>query len=144
MDQSEFEAGLAEFQKPDGKFNEAYRSGFRDAPDIKQKYDELYRQRYPDSEPVPAPNTAKPKDNRRPQADPLKMNDEAEYQKAAAEYEKKMSDFRPGGVYWPARRNDFKDQPLLKRYFRDIGVDPVAATFRPVPSAEPGPGSARG
>jgi hypothetical protein len=56
---------------------------------------------------------------------------ETQFQKAAAEFEKGMADFRPGGPHWESRQAGFKNEPQLKARFVALGIDPMATSKAP-------------
>jgi hypothetical protein len=60
MNDSEFDAGLKQFTDPAGIYHEDFKSNFVRKPELREKLDALFRSRWPEEPPGPAPNPAPP------------------------------------------------------------------------------------
>jgi hypothetical protein len=60
MNDQEFEAGLKEFTDPAGVHHEAFKSNFAYKPELRQRFDDLFKSRWPEPESTPPPSTPAP------------------------------------------------------------------------------------
>jgi hypothetical protein len=82
LDEAQFETALKEFTEVGGVHHEAFRSNFVRAPELKEKFDALFKSRWPEPPPGPPPNPASqpPAGNTSPegQGENVRLNDASE------------------------------------------------------------------
>jgi hypothetical protein len=74
MDQAEFDSRVSDYRTPGGKHYESFSKGFKDAPELKQAFDDLYKARYGQEEPAKATEPPKPKEIELSPEDPPKCD----------------------------------------------------------------------
>src|SRR5215472_6993030 len=91
MNDSEFETGLKEFTDPAGVHHEAFKSNFAYKPELKEKFDALFKNRWPE-EPVPPPGHGLPGTNPAPQPESAPKPPEGNWPAPPATDEKSSRD----------------------------------------------------
>jgi hypothetical protein len=70
MDDNQFQTGLREFVDPAGVHHEAFKNNFVRHPELRQRFDDLFRSRWPEPELTPPSNPGKPGTIPAPQPEP--------------------------------------------------------------------------